>query len=173
MYNSEKVCEIAYGRIQGKRKLIKHFEKSKVWKNRDHNIKPLVMNTGRTNECEVKGILDRYYRMRFKQKAVGDKEVNRQFEGDVKEGAIGKPKKVFDGLLSKQVKEPRKSSRSRFVHVSSKRNSQKVAGQGIKLDESMNPKRPSSDDKEACLKDKTDTSTLIKKLKLGLKILPK
>lgn len=66
-FNSEKVCRIAYGRIQGKRKLIRHFEKSKVWKNPNQNIKPLVINTKKVEESEIQEILDNYYRKRFKE----------------------------------------------------------------------------------------------------------
>ena len=38
-FNSEKVCEITYARIQGKQKLVEHFEG-----NGERRVKPLVIS---------------------------------------------------------------------------------------------------------------------------------
>ena len=43
-FNSEKICEITYGRIQGKSNLIEHFESSTLWHQSDRKVKPLMIS---------------------------------------------------------------------------------------------------------------------------------
>lgn len=68
-YNSEKVCKITFGRIQGKNQLISHLKDSKVLKSHNNNVKPLIMKTRPIDDAEIKDIIDKYYRKRFKEKA--------------------------------------------------------------------------------------------------------
>jgi hypothetical protein len=42
-FNSEKICEIAYGRIQGFDELVQHFENSSVIHQDDNKVKPVIM----------------------------------------------------------------------------------------------------------------------------------
>jgi hypothetical protein len=44
-FNSEKICELAYAKIQGKNDLIAHFEKGTVLNFESKDKKPLIMNT--------------------------------------------------------------------------------------------------------------------------------
>lgn len=82
MYNSEKVCKITYGRIQGKDQLVSHLKDKKVLKSHNNNVKPLIMNTKRVNENEIREILDKYYRRRFKEKAeISDKKNEESKDG--------------------------------------------------------------------------------------------
>lgn len=69
MYNSEKVCKITFGRIQGKNYLISHLKDSKVIKSHNNNVKPLIMKTRPVDQGEIKEIIDKYYRKRFKEKS--------------------------------------------------------------------------------------------------------
>ena len=41
-FNSEKICEIAYARIQGLQKLVDHFRNSSLL-NEDENVRPVVL----------------------------------------------------------------------------------------------------------------------------------
>lgn len=41
-FNSEKICEIKYGRIQGKKNLIHHFQYSNVMNQQDKNLRPYI-----------------------------------------------------------------------------------------------------------------------------------
>jgi len=41
-FNSEKVCEITYGRIQGKKALMHHFQYSNVMNQQDKKLKPYI-----------------------------------------------------------------------------------------------------------------------------------
>lgn len=43
-FNSEKICEITYGRIQGKNNLSDHFEQSNLWYQNDRKVRPLILN---------------------------------------------------------------------------------------------------------------------------------
>jgi len=43
-FNSEKICEITYGRIQGKHALVDHFETSNLWYQNDKRVRPLILN---------------------------------------------------------------------------------------------------------------------------------
>ncbi|OMJ81137.1 hypothetical protein SteCoe_18451 [Stentor coeruleus] len=42
-FNSEKICELAYGRIQGLRGLIQHFQNSSVINQVDSKVKPVIL----------------------------------------------------------------------------------------------------------------------------------
>lgn len=44
-FNSEKICELAYAKIQGKNDLITHFEKGTVLNFESKDKKPLILNT--------------------------------------------------------------------------------------------------------------------------------
>jgi hypothetical protein len=182
-FNSEKVCRIAYGRIQGKRKLIRHFEKSKVWKNPNHNIKPLVINTKKVDENEVQKILNKYCGKRFKDKMDDTKEdidfqeeskflhdqqqenlanLNKNLPSEIE--VIGETEEIVNDepVLSK---------------VNAKRNSSKPAAVCDKLDGNGQGKRTASnDDKEALNSDEEKNKSsivvkesLIEKLKFNFK----
>ena len=43
-FNSEKICEITFGRIQGKNNLSDHFEQSNLWYQNDRKVRPLILN---------------------------------------------------------------------------------------------------------------------------------
>lgn len=42
-FNSEKICEITYGRIQGREELCKHFETSRIIQQTDKRNRPLIL----------------------------------------------------------------------------------------------------------------------------------
>lgn len=42
-FNSEKICAIAYARIQGFNELVKHFQNSSVINQDDNKIKPVIL----------------------------------------------------------------------------------------------------------------------------------
>jgi hypothetical protein len=42
-FNSEKVCAIAYARIQGFKELVQHFENSSVINQDDNKVKPVIL----------------------------------------------------------------------------------------------------------------------------------
>jgi len=43
-FKSDKICELAYAKIQGRTELINHFEKSSIMKATDENKKPMLFN---------------------------------------------------------------------------------------------------------------------------------
>lgn len=43
-FNSEKICEITFGRIQGKNNLSDHFEQSNLWYQNDRKVRPLILS---------------------------------------------------------------------------------------------------------------------------------
>jgi hypothetical protein len=65
-YNSEKVCQIKYGRLQGKKKLMSHFENTKVIKNKDKNVKPWISCREEVDKNQIKDIIERYKKKRAK-----------------------------------------------------------------------------------------------------------
>lgn len=44
-FNSEKICELAYAKFQGKKELIAHFEKGSVMNFESEDKKPLILPT--------------------------------------------------------------------------------------------------------------------------------
>ena len=44
-FNSEKICELLYAKLQGKKELISHFEKGKVLSFENEDKRPLILNT--------------------------------------------------------------------------------------------------------------------------------
>ncbi|CAG9324497.1 unnamed protein product [Blepharisma stoltei] len=42
-FNSDKICSLAYGRIQGRQALIQHFQSSSVMNQEDTKVKPLIL----------------------------------------------------------------------------------------------------------------------------------
>ena len=44
-FNSEKICELVYAKIQGKKELISHFEKGKVLSFDSEEKRPLILPT--------------------------------------------------------------------------------------------------------------------------------
>mmetsp|Transcript_24422 Transcript_24422/g.24316 ORF Transcript_24422/g.24316 Transcript_24422/m.24316 type:complete len:505 (-) Transcript_24422:71-1585(-) len=77
-YNSEKVCQIKYGRIQGRKKLICHFENTKVIKNKDRNVKPWISNKEEVDTQEINKILERYKKKRARDRG---QKLKSQFQG--------------------------------------------------------------------------------------------
>ena len=53
-FNSEKICELTYGRIQGKQNLIEHFEQTSSWSQSDRKVKPLILNVLPPNSSFLK-----------------------------------------------------------------------------------------------------------------------
>jgi RNA recognition motif 2 len=43
-FNSEKICELAYGRIQGLEGLVDHFQNSSVLNQEDNKVKPVIIS---------------------------------------------------------------------------------------------------------------------------------
>lgn len=41
MYNSEKICQLTYARIQGKDALLNHFQFSSIMNQKDKKVKPV------------------------------------------------------------------------------------------------------------------------------------
>jgi hypothetical protein len=44
-FNSEKICELAYAKFQGKKELIAHFEKGSIMNFESEDKKPLILPT--------------------------------------------------------------------------------------------------------------------------------
>ncbi|CAG9331682.1 AML1_2 [Blepharisma stoltei] len=44
-FNSEKICALAYARIQGRQNLVQHFQSSSVMEQEDMQVKPLILPT--------------------------------------------------------------------------------------------------------------------------------
>jgi len=42
-FNSEKICAIAYARIQGLNELVQHFQNSSVINQDDNKVKPVIL----------------------------------------------------------------------------------------------------------------------------------
>jgi len=57
-FNSEKICELRYAKIQGKVELVKHFQFSSVMNLRDRKIKPLILNVPPLTKSEKKTLED-------------------------------------------------------------------------------------------------------------------
>jgi hypothetical protein len=53
-FNSEKICELTYGRIQGQGALIEHFEQASAWSVSDRKVRPLIMNVMPPNPSFLK-----------------------------------------------------------------------------------------------------------------------
>jgi len=53
-FNSEKICEITYGRIQGKSALVDHFEQSNLWYQNDRKVRPLILSVPTPNPSFLK-----------------------------------------------------------------------------------------------------------------------
>lgn len=185
-YNSEKVCMITYGRIQGKRELLKHFENSKVQKNKNKGVKPKVIKgIKKADEKEVRNILDKYYKKRLKEKIENSKQELKKKEsakeGNIKDiSSVPKEKEIerknyLKKLLGKAQPFKNKSLQPKKNPISSKRNSQKPSESKPKLDEKAHGKRPLSDDelKKKNAQKQDQSNPIIKALKVNLKGLPK
>lgn len=53
-FNSEKICELTYGRIQSKLSLIDHFENANNWFQGDRKARPLILNVVLPNQSFLK-----------------------------------------------------------------------------------------------------------------------
>jgi hypothetical protein len=42
-FNSEKICALAYARIQGLQELVQHFQNSSVINQEDNKVKPIIL----------------------------------------------------------------------------------------------------------------------------------
>jgi len=51
-FNSEKICKLKYGRIQGLNSLIQHFEASSVMNQQDKKLKPLILTKNSKNSSK-------------------------------------------------------------------------------------------------------------------------
>lgn len=157
---------------------MRHFENSKVIKSSNANIKPFVVNSyKKIDQNEIKEILDKYYRRRFKEKAESgtgeieeakeNNQESRDLENNDQEGS--EEKKV-------QKEEVSESTPLKFIPMSAKRNSQKPGDSPKKLDENTQNKRPASDDDKGASSDeekkqqKNDQNIISKnKVKIQLK----
>jgi hypothetical protein len=43
-FNSEKICSLAYARIQGLQDLVHHFQNSSVINQEDNKVKPIILS---------------------------------------------------------------------------------------------------------------------------------
>lgn len=152
-YNSEKVCQIRYGRIQGRKNLISHFENTKVIKNKDRNVKPWISNKEDVDREEINEILDRYKKKRANNRGarIRNKPINQEIsKKEEKEDTQVKEKEIYEKNILKKLLEKsgndKKEDGKPKHNVSGKRNSQKPADSKPKLDEEATEKRPSSDD---------------------------
>ena len=59
-YKSEKICEIKYGRIQGKKNLRHHFKETKVYKNHNKRVNPVIYDINTIDHEEIEMIYDKY-----------------------------------------------------------------------------------------------------------------
>lgn len=53
-FNSEKICQLTYGRIQGKNNLVEHFSQSSVMSHHDKKVKPLMLNVAYPSQSYLK-----------------------------------------------------------------------------------------------------------------------
>ena len=55
-FNSEKICQITYGRLQGKKALVEHFDSIVAQQQgpQDRRVKPLILATNKAEEEWVK-----------------------------------------------------------------------------------------------------------------------
>jgi RNA recognition motif-containing protein len=58
--NSDKICELRYGRIQGKKANIDSLKRTKVFKSADSSIKPQVFETRQVTEEEIEAAYAKY-----------------------------------------------------------------------------------------------------------------
>ncbi len=179
-YNSEKVCQIKYGRLQGRKKLISHFENTKVIKNKDRNVKPWISNKEEVDREEINQILEEYKRRRavergnrLKTRPTEPNLPKEKAKEDTKVKDIDK-KNILKKLLEKSGEDKKEDTKAKH-NVSSKRNSQKPADSKPKLDEETHGKRPSSDDemKKGKVKKADQNKALLKAFKVNLKNISK
>lgn len=67
-YKSEKICEIKYGWLQGKKALKSHFKETKVYKNHNKKINPVIYDIDTVDQEEIEAIYDRYRNKQQKEK---------------------------------------------------------------------------------------------------------
>jgi hypothetical protein len=176
-YNGEKVCKITYGAFQGKNELLKKFGNSRVWKSSNNKIKPFIGNTKKINDDEIKQILDKHYRRRFKEKAEITEKVYEEDKSIDNKNVVCGQIKLSDLPDNKETESFQKdlSDIPKILQVFEKRNSQKPSENNTKLDKQEQVKRPASDDDKGINSDedkksgKRDKSSVKNKLKLNLK----
>lgn len=157
-YNSEKVCKITYGRYQGKNDLINHHKNTRIGRSNNNKVRPMIRDTPHVNEFEIKEILDKYYKKRFKEKAVksamkgsGPAKTNIQPKPEIAETGkeeVPQPKefKVEDSQPAMLPELERSKHSQKAYQIFEKRNSQAESQNKPVLDESKQSKRHASDD---------------------------
>jgi hypothetical protein len=80
-FNSEKICELTYGRIQGKSSLVDHFEQANLQFQNDRKVRPLILNVAFPNPSFLKdyrkNLLLRFgadKQLKFKKRDVSEEE---------------------------------------------------------------------------------------------------
>lgn len=62
-FNSEKICQITYGRIQGREELCKHFEDSRIIQQSDKRHRPLILPS--TNLSNIQLLVEKQVKNLF------------------------------------------------------------------------------------------------------------
>ena len=80
-FNSEKICELTYGRIQSKVALIEHFEQTSAFSQTDRKVKPLILTVPPPNPSFLKdyrkNLLLKFGKdigLKFKKRTYSDEE---------------------------------------------------------------------------------------------------
>lgn len=156
MYNSEKVCEITYGRIQGRDKLHRHLKEKKVFKSNNRNVGPLILNLKRPNKQEIKSILDKYSRIRFKEKLHAAPKKREEKDSDNDDPQVTSGQVVLNETTINSTKVEKQESaepqnletEKKSIQVFEKRNSQNDTQSKNKLIDKISGERPASDDED-------------------------
>lgn len=175
-YNSEKVCKITFGRIQGKNQLISHLKDSKVLKSHNNNVKPLIMKTRPIDDAEIKEIIDKYYRKRFKEKAeLNDKRREELKSKDEHDTASDQIQLATDQPLPESTASTKTDDAREAVDKSSSNQVDSNIKSPEMLVKQEQIKRPASDDDKGTSSEDEkknsghEGSKITKKLKISIK----
>jgi hypothetical protein len=151
-YNSEKVCKISYGRYQGKSNLINHHRNTRIGRSHNNKVRPMIKDTPHINQTDVKEVLDRYYRQRFKEKAdFDDKPKDEIKDVDISNPEtpiieVPKPEEFKIEDSDHERADRKKKHALKAYQIFEKRKSQAASENKTVLDEKKQSKRHASDD---------------------------
>ena len=172
------MCRLTYGCFQGKKESIEHFKDKKVTKSHNNKVKPVILTTRKVNQNEVKEILDKYYRKRFKEKSIitenklkEEEKLKSESEENITSGQM---ELCTPSTLETKFEEKESDPQDlqKVLKVSEKRKSQNTAQNNTILEENKPKRAASDDDKEGSIDDDKNGSkidSLKFKFKLSLK----
>jgi len=83
-YNSEKICDLKYGRIQGKAELKRHFSQTKVFKNQNKKLKPQIFDSRKVDPASIEKIIEDH-RSRLQKRKEDRKSATQQFSSNLRD----------------------------------------------------------------------------------------